>query len=144
MSTVSAKAESVERKWYLVDAEGRVLGRIAAKVAAVLKGKHKPIYTPHADTGDFVIVINAGKMRLTGGKLEDKVYYRHSGYPGGLKSITAGKLMKTRPEEVLMTAVRGMLPKNPLGRRMIMKMKVYGGPDHPHAAQAPEPLEIKA
>ncbi len=144
MSTVSAKKETVERKWYLVDANNKVLGRVAAQVAAILKGKHKPIYTPHVDTGDFVVVINADKVQLTGGKLEDKVYYSHSGYPGGLKSITAGKLLKTKPEEVLTTAVKGMLPKNPMGRRMIMKMKVYAGPDHPHAAQKLEVLEIKA
>jgi large subunit ribosomal protein L13 len=144
MSTVSAKKETVERKWHIVDANGVVLGRLAAKVASVLKGKHKPIYTPHVDTGDFVIVINAEKVQLTGNKLEDKLYVHHSGYPGGLKSITAGKLLKTKPEEVIINAVKGMLPKNPLGRDMILKMKVYGGPDHPHTAQKPEPLEIKS
>ena len=128
----------------MVDASGVVLGRLAAQVAAVLKGKHKPIYTPHVDTGDFVVVINADKVHLTGRKLENKVYYRHSGYPGGLKSITAGKLMKTKPQDVIMSAVKGMLPKNPLGRDMLLKVKVYAGPVHPHDAQKPEPMKIKA
>jgi len=144
MSTVAAKAENVERKWYVVDAKGVVLGRLASHVAAVLRGKHKPIFTPHVDTGDFVVVINADKIRLTGSKLDDKIYYHHSNFPGGLKSITAGKLMKEKPAEVITAAVKGMLPKNPLGRKMIMKMKVYAGTDHPHAAQMPEALEIKA
>jgi len=143
MSTVSASKETVERKWYVVDAQNVVLGRLAAKVAAMLKGKHKPVYTPHFDTGDFIIVVNAEKVQLTGKKLDNKIYYHHTGYPGGLKSITAGKLIKARPHEVIEIAVRGMLPKNPLGRDMIMKMKVYAGPDHPHAAQKPEPFEIK-
>jgi len=144
MSTVSAKKEEVERKWFIVDAKNLVLGRMAAQVAAVLKGKHKPIYTPHVDTGDFVVVINAEKVQLTGNKAEDKVYYRHSGYPGGLKSITAGKLLKSKPEDVITFAVKGMLPKCPLGRDMIKKMKVYPGAEHPHAAQNPVALEIKA
>jgi large subunit ribosomal protein L13 len=144
MSTVSAKKETVDRKWYVVDAQALVLGRMAAGVAAVLKGKHKPSYTTNFDTGDFVIIVNAEKVQLTGGKLEDKVYYRHSGYPGGLKSVTAGKLLKTKPEDVITFAVKGMLPKNPLGRKMIKKMKVYAGPEHPHKSQNPEPLEIKA
>ena len=144
MSTVSAKKENVERKWYVVDAQGIVLGRLAAQVASVLKGKHKPIYTPHVDTGDFVVVVNAEKVQLTGKKLEDKVYYHHTGYPGGLKSITAGKLLKVRPEEVIESAVKGMLPKNPLGRAMIKKMKVYAGTEHPHAAQGPEEMKVKA
>ncbi|MGA2192200.1 MAG: 50S ribosomal protein L13 [Nitrospirota bacterium] len=144
MSTVSAKKNEVDRKWFLVDANNLVLGRLAAHVASVLKGKHKPIYTPHVDTGDFVVIINAEKVQLTGRKLDNKMYYHHSGYPGGLKSITAGKLLKERPEEVIKSAVKGMLPHNPLGRDMILKMKVYAGPEHPHAAQTPEPLEIKA
>ncbi|HLB25870.1 MAG TPA: 50S ribosomal protein L13 [Nitrospirota bacterium] len=144
MSTVSAKKEDVERKWFLVDANNVVLGRLAAKVASVLKGKHKAIYTPHVDTGDFIIIVNAEKVQLTGNKLEDKQYFHHSGYPGGLKCITAGKLLKTKPGEVIQSAVRGMLPKNPLGRDMILKMKVYAGPDHPHAAQKPEILKIEA
>ena len=144
MSTVSAKKEDVERKWFLVDANNVVLGRLAAKVASVLKGKHKAIYTPHVDTGDFIIIVNAEKVQLTGNKLEDKQYFHHSGYPGGLKCITAGKLLKTKPGEVIPSAVRGMLPKNPLGRDMILKMKVYAGPDHPHAAQKPEILKIEA
>lgn len=143
MSTVSAKKNEVERKWLLVDAQGVVLGRLAAKVASILKGKHKPIYTPHVDTGDFVVVINADKIHFTGKKLEDKIYYRHTNYPGGLKAIAAGKLLQEKPEEVILTAVRGMLPKNPLGRDMIQKLKVYAGSEHPHAAQNPEAFNIK-
>ena len=143
MSTVSAKKNEVERKWLLVDAQGVVLGRLAAKVASILKGKHKAIYTPHVDTGDFVVVINADKVHMTGKKLEDKIYYRHTNYPGGLKAIAAGKLLQEKPEEVIKTAVRGMLPKNPLGRDMILKMKVYAGAEHPHAAQNPEAFNIK-
>lgn len=143
MSTVSAKKNEVDRKWFLVDANGVVLGRLASKVASVLKGKHKAIYTPHVDTGDFVVIINAEKIHLTGNKLEDKQYYRHSGYPGGLKSVTAGKQLKTRPEEVIKAAVKGMLPHNPLGRDMILKMKVYSGDKHPHDAQKPETLKIE-
>ncbi|MHB8173455.1 MAG: 50S ribosomal protein L13 [Nitrospirota bacterium] len=143
MSTVSAKKNEVDRKWFIVDASGVVLGRLATKVASVLKGKHKTIYTPHVDTGDFVVVINADKVQLTGNKLENKQYFHHSGYPGGLKSITAGKLLKTRPEEVIKAAVKGMLPKNPMGRDMILKMKVYPGSTHPHEAQMPEPMKIE-
>lgn len=144
MSTVSAKKETVERKWLVVDAQDIVLGRLATNVASILRGKHKPIYTPHCDTGDFVVIVNAEKIQLTGRKLDNKVYYHHTNYPGGLKSITAGKLLKEKPEEVIIAAVRGMLPKNPLGRDMIHKLKVYAGPEHPHAAQMPEKLEIKA
>ena len=144
MSTVSAKKEEVERQWFVVDVQGLVLGRVATKVASVLRGKHKPIYTPHVDTGDFVVIINAEKIQLTGNKLDDKIYYHHSGYPGGLKAVTAGKLLKTKPGDVITNAVKGMLPKNPLGRSMITKMKVYAGPDHPHKAQNPVALEIKA
>ena len=143
MSTVSAKAEEIQRKWYVVDAGGVVLGRLASQVAAVLKGKNKPIYTPHVDTGDFVVVVNAEKVQLTGHKRDEKMYYHHTGYPGGLKSINADKLLDSRPEDVLTFAVKGMLPKNPLGRSMIMKLKVYPGSEHPHAAQKPEVLEIK-
>ncbi len=143
MSTVSAKKNEVARQWFIVDASGVVLGRLAAKVASVLKGKHKTVYTPHVDTGDFVVVINAERVRLTGRKLENKQYIHHSGYPGGLKSITAEKLLMTRPEEVIKTAVKGMLPKNPMGRDMILKMKIYSGPEHPHAAQKPQALKIE-
>jgi len=142
MKTLSAKKEDVERTWYLVDAEGKIVGRLATQLAKILRGKTKPIYTPHVDTGDFVVVINAEKIRLTGKKMEKKVYYRHSGYPGGLKSTTAKMLLARRPERVLKNAVKGMLPKNPLGRKMFKKLKVYAGPDHPHQAQQPQPLEI--
>lgn len=140
MKTFSAKKEEVERKWYVVDAQGKVLGRLASEVAKVLRGKHKPIFTPHVDTGDHVIIINAGKVKLTGRKLDEKLYYRYSGYPGGLKSITSKKLLQSKPERVIELAVKGMLPKNKLGRSTIKKLKVYAGPDHPHAAQRPEPL----
>jgi large subunit ribosomal protein L13 len=126
-----------------MDADGQVLGRLATEVAGLLHGKHKPTFTPHVDNGDFVIVVNAAKVALTGRKLENKVYYRHSGYPGGIKSITAGRLLERYPERVIEAAVRGMLPKGPLGRRMLRKLKVYGGPEHPHAAQRPEPREIR-
>ncbi|MBW2058178.1 MAG: 50S ribosomal protein L13 [Deltaproteobacteria bacterium] len=141
MKTFSAKKEEIERKWYLVDASGKVLGRLASRLAMVLRGKTKPIYTPHVDTGDYVVVINAEKILLTGRKMENKVYYRHSGYPGGLKSTTARALLDTKPEKLLKKAVKGMLPKNPLGRKMFKKLKVYKGPDHPHQAQQPQPLE---
>jgi large subunit ribosomal protein L13 len=141
MATVSAKAEDVKRSWLLVDANGKTLGRLASRIAAVLKGKTKPIYTKQVDTGDFVIVVNVDKIHLTGRKLDQKTYYSHSGYPGGLKSITAGKLMKTRPERVLKMAVQGMLPKTQLGKQMLTKLKVYAGDKHPHAAQ--QPAEMK-
>ena len=141
MGTYSAKKEDVVRKWFIVDANGKTLGRLASTVATVLKGKTKPIYTTHVDTGDFVIIVNADKVHLTGKKLEQKVYYRHSGYPGGLKSVTAGKLMKTRPESVIEMAVEGMLPKTQLGKQMLTKLKVYAGEKHPHAAQ--QPVEMK-
>jgi len=140
--TFSAKKEDIERAWYIVDADDKVLGRLASEIARVLRGKHKPIFTPHVDTGDHVIVINAGKVRLTGDKLEKKVYYRHTGYPGGIKSITARNLLKKKPEAVVEKAVRGMLPKNRLGRAMFKKLKVYAGGEHPHQAQRPIPLEI--
>jgi large subunit ribosomal protein L13 len=141
MATYSAKAADVKRNWFIVDASGKTLGRLASQVATVLKGKTKPIYTTHVDTGDFVIVVNAGKIHLTGKKLDQKVYYRHSGYPGGLKSVTAGTLMKTRPERVIKMAVQGMLPKTQLGKSMLSKLKVYAGEKHPHAAQ--KPVEMK-
>lgn len=140
--TKSAKPGEVERKWYVVDAENMVLGRLATEVAARLRGKRNPMYTPHVDCGDFVIVINADKVRLTGRKWQQKTYYRHSGYIGGIKSITAEKLREKRPEDLVRNAVRGMLPKNPLGRDINSKLKVYAGSQHPHHAQQPEPLEI--
>jgi large subunit ribosomal protein L13 len=137
-----AKPEEVVRKWYVVDASGRTLGRLASKVAAILRGKHKPTYTPHVDTGDYVIVVNADKVVVTGNKARDKVYYHHTQYPGGLRSITFEDLMKKSPERVIERAVRGMLPRNRLGRSMIKKLKVYASPDHPHQAQKPEILEV--
>jgi large subunit ribosomal protein L13 len=141
--TISTRPEDVERAWYVVDAQDQVLGRLASEVASVLRGKRKPSYPPHVDDGDFVIVVNAARVRLTGRKRESKVYYRHTGYPGGIRSVTAGRLLETRPERVIEAAVRGMLPHSPLGRKMFRKLKVYAGPDHPHAAQKPEPLEIR-
>lgn len=140
--TFSAKKSDMEEKWWLVDAQSKVLGRLASEIAQVLRGKNKPIFTPHVDTGDFVIVINADKVRFTGKKLKDKVYYHHSGYIGGLKSITAEKLMQKDPTEVVHRAVKGMLPKNRLGRKVIKKLKVYAGGEHPHQAQQPEILDI--
>jgi large subunit ribosomal protein L13 len=142
MATYSAKKEEVKRTWYVVDANGKTLGRLATKIASVLKGKTKPIYTRHVDTGDFVIVLNADKVHLTGKKLEQKTYYWHSGYPGGLKSVTAGRLMKTRPEQVVKKAVEGMLPKTQLGKHMLSKLKVYAGDKHPHVAQQPKELKL--
>jgi large subunit ribosomal protein L13 len=136
------KKGSVTRKWYVLDAEGKVLGRLAARVASLLIGKHKPIYAPHIDVGDHVVVINAAKVHLTGQKRTDKVYRRHSGYIGGLREITADTMLKTHPERVIEWAVSGMLPKTKLGRAMAKKLKVYGGSDHPHAAQRPEALEF--
>ena len=131
-----------DRRWVLIDAEGRVLGRVAARAASVLRGKHRPDFTPHQDTGDFVVIINAARVKLTGSKLTDKVYYRHTGYPGGIRTTTAGKLLATRPERLIQMAVRGMLPKNRLGRRLFTKLKIYSGGEHPHAAQ--KPAVIKA
>ncbi|MDY7032147.1 MAG: 50S ribosomal protein L13 [Thermodesulfobacteriota bacterium] len=142
MKTFTAKKEDVERKWYLVDAEGKVLGRLASNIATRLRGKHKPVYTPHVDTGDFIVVINAEKVLLTGKKLKQKVYHRHSGYPGGLKSITAEKFQQKKPEELIRLVVKGMLPKNSLGRSMIKKLKIYAGDKHPHEAQKPEILNF--
>lgn len=138
MSTFMAKLEDISKKWYVVDAEGKALGRVATEVARILRGKHKPIFTPHVDTGDFVIVINAEKVVLTGKKLEQKLYTRHSGYPGGLKTMTYDKLMKERPELAIEKAVKGMLPHNRLGRVQGRKLKVYSGTNHPHVAQMPE------
>jgi large subunit ribosomal protein L13 len=139
--TRSTRAQDVQHAWYVVDAEGQVLGRLATRIATLLSGKHKPSYTPHVDDGDFVIVVNAAKVTLTGRKLESKLYHRHSGYPGSLKTVTAGRLLATHPERLIEGAVRGMLPNGPLGRRVLRKLKVYAGPDHPHAAQRPQPLE---
>ena len=142
MATVSAKKNEIERRWFLVDADSTVLGRLATKVATILTGKHKPLFTPHVDTGDFVVVINAAKVHLTGEKLDNKRYYRHSGYPGGLKSATARELMDKRPETIIEHAVRGMMPKNKLGREQLKKLKVYAGEEHPHASQMPQELKI--
>lgn len=141
-TTFMANAANVDRKWYVVDAEGKTLGRLAAEVAKVLRGKHKPTFTPHVDTGDHVIVVNASKVRLTGKKLLQKTYFRHSGYVGGTTFIPAGKMLATRPERMVELAVKGMLPKNTLGRQMYRKLKVYAGAEHPHQAQMPEQLEI--
>ncbi len=143
MGTYSAKQEDIKRAWHIVDANGKTLGRLATAVASVLKGKTKPIYTTHVDTGDFVIIVNADKIHLTGKKLDQKTYYSHSGYPGGFKSITAGKLMKANPEKVIKMAVEGMLPKTRLGKQMLSKLKVYAGDKHPHAAQQPAELKVK-
>ena len=142
MRTFTQKQAEIERDWYVVDAEGETLGRLAARIAPILKGKHKPIYTPHLDCGDFVIVVNAEKVRVTGRKLDQKFYHRHSGYPGGLKSISLRDQLDKHPERVLEAAIRGMLPKNKLGRRMVKKLKVYAGDTHPHQAQQPKPLEL--
>lgn len=142
MKTFVAKEHEVEKKWYLVNAEDRILGRLATQIASRLRGKHKPIFTPHADTGDFIIVINAEKIAMTGKKWNDKNYYRHSGYVGGLKTITAKKLLEKNPEEIIRMAVKRMLPKNSLGRRQLKKLKIYAGSNHPHEAQNPEKLEI--
>lgn len=140
MKTFMAKKDEAPRVWHLVDADGKVLGRLASRIAMVLRGKHKPIFTPHTDAGDFVVVVNADKVRLTGNKLDQKIYYRHSGYMGGLKATSARTMLKTKPEEVLRHAVRGMLPKNSLGRKLLKKLKIYCGADHPHEAQKPQPL----
>jgi large subunit ribosomal protein L13 len=142
-TTYMAKPGEVERKWYVVDAKGKTLGRLASEVAALLRGKHKPQFTPHVDTGDFVIVINAKEVQLTGKKLANKIYYRHSGWPGGLKKTTAADMRNTRPERMIELAVKGMLPKTSLGRRQLRKLKVYAGPEHPHQAQKPEVWELR-
>ena len=143
MKTYVATPSDRERSWLLVDAADKTLGRLATQIADILRGKRKPQYTPHIDVGDFVIVVNAEKIAVTGNKLSDKRYYRHSGYPGGLKTRTLGDQLARRPEEVIRRAVRGMLPRNRLGRKQLTKLKVYAGPEHPHAAQKPEPLEIE-
>jgi len=142
MKTYVAKEQEISKRWYLVDAKDRVLGRLATQIAMRLRGKHKPIFTPHADTGDFIVVINANKVTLTGRKWDKKIYYRHTGYIGGLKEISAKKLLEKKPEDLLRFAVRGMLPKNSLGRRQLKKLKIYSGSEHPHQAQQLEKLEI--
>jgi large subunit ribosomal protein L13 len=143
MKTWYAKPGEVERRWYVVDAEGQTLGRLATRIADALRGKDHPQYTPHVDTGDFVIVVNAEKIAVTGKKLDQKLYYRHSGYPGGLRSRTLRQQLERQPTEVLRKAVKGMLPRNRLGRAQLTKLRIYAGPDHPHAAQAPQPLEVQ-
>ena len=144
MKTYQAKKEEVEHKWYLVNAEGKVLGRLSTELVKILKGKNKPTYTPHIDTGDFVVVVNAGKVTLTGKKMKDKIYYHHTGYPGGIKEMNAEKLLAKKPTEMIRMAVKGMLPKNSLGRQMLRKLKIYSGPSHPHEAQKPIPIELKS
>jgi len=141
--TYSARETDRSDKWYLVDADGVILGRMASEIAARLRGKRNPLYTPHADTGDSVVVVNAEKIALTGRKWDQKVYYHHTGFVGGIKAITARKLLEKKPEDLVVHAVRGMLPKNKLGRALLKKLKVYAGPEHPHSAQQPEPLSIK-
>ena len=143
MKTYTPKAAEIERQWHVVDAEGLVLGRMATEVARILRGKHKPTFTPHMDTGDHVIIINADKVVLTSDKARDKMMYRHSGYPGGIKSTTYADLLDTKPAEAVRGSVRGMLPKNRLGRQMLTKLKVYAGPAHPHEAQKPQPLSLE-
>jgi len=142
MKTYWTKEEDVERKWFVVDAEGQTLGRLASQIATVLRGKHKPIYNPSVDTGDYVVVVNAEKIHTTGRRMDSKKYYTHSGYVGGLKERTLRQMLETDPDRVIHLAVRGMLPKNALGRKIIKKLKVYAGPEHPHGAQQPEPLEF--
>ncbi len=142
MKTVSAKKETVRRDWYVVDATDKVLGRIATEIANRLRGKHKPEYTPHIDTGDYIVVVNADKVRVTGKKVTDKMYFRHTGYPGGIKETSFGKLMETHPERAIEIAVKGMMPRNKLSRAMLGKLKIYAGGAHPHTAQQPKPLEL--
>lgn len=142
MKTYQAKKEEIEHQWFLINAEGKVLGRLASELASILRGKKKPIYTPHLDTGDFVVVVNAKKVVLTGKKMKDKIYYRHTGYPGGIKEMSAEKLLARKPTEMIRMAVKGMLPKNSLGRQMLRKLKIYSGPQHPHEAQKPVSLEV--
>ncbi len=143
MKTVSAKPGTVDRQWWVVDADGQNLGRLSTSIAETLRGKRSPWFTPHVDTGDFVVVVNAERIAVTGSKLRDKRYYRHTGYPGGIRSRTLGEQLASRPEEVIRMAVRGMLPKNRLGRKQITKLKVYAGPEHPHGAQNPQPFRIE-
>ena len=142
MKTISAKKEEVIRDWYLVDAKNKTLGRLSTEIAIRLRGKHKPIYTPHVDTGDFIVVVNASKITVTGKKMEDKMYYKHTGYIGNLKSANLATMMKKSPETVLMKSVRGMLPKTKLGNAMIKKLRIFSGPEHTHTAQSPKPLEV--
>ncbi|MFQ5901828.1 MAG: 50S ribosomal protein L13 [Thermodesulfobacteriota bacterium] len=143
MKVYFPKEGDIEKEWFIIDANGMILGRLASKIATILRGKNKPVFTPHADVGDFVVVVNADKIAVTGKKLTDKVYYHHTGYPGGIKSITLEKLLAKRPEDVIIKAVQGMLPKNVLGRKMISKLKVYKGENHPHQAQKPTPLSLR-
>ncbi|EMR06293.1 50S ribosomal protein L13 [Bhargavaea cecembensis DSE10] len=142
-TTYMAKAQEVERKWLVVDAAGKTLGRLSSEVAAILRGKHKPTYTPNVDTGDHVIIINAEKIEMTGNKLQDKIYYRHTGHPGGIRQRTAGEMREKYPTKLLETSIKGMLPKGPLGRQMYRKLHVYAGAEHPHAAQQPEVYELR-
>jgi len=142
VKTFSAKPQDIERKWFVVDAQGQTLGRLATRIATVLRGKHKPVYTPHLDCGDYVIVVNADKIHVTGQKLEQKTYYRHSGYPGGLRQVSLRRQLQVHPDRVIEAAVRGMLPHNRLGRKMFKKLKIYAGPTHPHEAQQPTALEL--
>lgn len=142
MKTYSAKPETVQRDWYVVDATDRVLGRLATEIASRLRGKHKPVYTPHVDTGDYIIVVNADKIAVTGNKETGKLYHHHTGYPGGIRSVRLANVRANHPERILESAVKGMMPKNPLGRAMLKKLKVYAGPDHKHPAQQPKPLKI--
>ena len=142
MKTQSIRPQDVRHDWVVIDANGRTLGRLATEIARRLRGKHKPDFTPHVDTGDFVVVINADKVRVTGRKTTDKIYYRHSGYPGGIKATPFNRLQETHPERIIETAVKGILPRNPLGRAMYRKLKVYAGPEHPHAAQKPEAMTL--
>ncbi len=144
MKTFSAKPHEVRRDWYVVDATNKTLGRLSTEIARRLKGKHKPEYTPHVDTGDYIVVVNADKIRVTGNKMQDKMYHRYTGYIGNLKSMSLEKLMQHAPERALQHAVKGMLPRNPLGRKMLSKLRVFAGPEHPHAAQQPIPLDINA
>jgi len=142
MKTVSMRAQDVRRSWFIVDADGKTLGRLATEVARRLRGKHKPEYTPHVDTGDYIVVVNAAKVHVTGAKATDKIYWHHTGYPGGIKGVSFEHLRDSHPERIIERAVKGMLPHNPLGRDMLRKLKVYAGNEHPHSAQQPEPLEV--
>lgn len=142
MKTYSAKPQDIRRQWHLVDADGKTLGRLATEIARRLRGKHKPEYTPHMDTGDYIVVVNAEKVHVTGNKLADKMYYRHTGYIGNLKSTNLEKLLASHPDRVIQQAVKGMMPKGPLGRAMLAKLKIYAGGEHPHTAQQPQPLEL--
>lgn len=144
MKTYSATAADRQRDWYVVDAEGKILGRMATQIATTLRGKHKPQYTPHTDVGDFVVVVNAEKVAVSGQKREAKKYWRHSGFPGGIRSRTLGEMLDRSPEDVIRLAVKGMLPRNKLARKQLLKLKIYAGPEHPHAAQQPEPMEVRS